>query len=121
MIFSRKSDDALASLVKKLDAVVADGKDKQFKTFVSFIGESADALKPKVEKFAKDSGVKEIPLTIAVEQPDGPESYGLNEEATYTVLIYKELKVAANHALKEKELTKEKVEAIVKDAKKLLE
>lgn len=122
MIFSRKSDDALAGLVKKLDKVVADNTDKDMKCFVAFLGDPDDRAKIKsdVEAFAEKSGVKEIPLTIPKEQPDGPDSYGVNPDATYTVLVYKGLKVVANHALKEKELTEKKIEEIVRDTDKIL-
>jgi hypothetical protein len=122
MIFSRKTDDALASLAKKLDKVVADNADKQMKTFVSFLGDADDRakLKSDVEAFAKKSAVKEIPLVIPVEQPDGPDTYSVNPDATYTVLVYKGLKVVTNHALKDGELTKEKIEEIVKDTDKIL-
>jgi hypothetical protein len=123
MIFSQKTDDALASLVKKLDPVVAQNSEKKMKSFVTFLGTDAGALQGKVEEFAESTKVKQIPLTVSVE-PDGPESYGLNKEAAYTVLIYKDPVVEGvlvNHALKEGELTKEKIDEIVKDTAKILE
>ena len=123
MIFSQKTDDAFASLVKKLDPVVEANSDKKMSSFVAFLGADAEALQGDVEKFAETTKVKQIPLTISIE-PDGPESYGLNKDAAYTVLIYKDPVVEGvlvNHALKEGELTKEKIDEIVKDTAKILE
>ena len=121
MIFSRKTDDALASLVKKLDKVVADNKDQKFASFVAFLGENPEELKGDVEKFAEKTGTKGIPYTIAVEQPDGPETYGIDEDAEYTVLVYKGQQVVTNHALGKGELTKKAIGAIVKDTAKILD
>lgn len=121
MIFSRKADQSLASLAKQLDKIVTKNEEKQFKSFVTFIGnEDREKLRESVEKFAKNAQVKNVPLTVATELPNGPDSYGINEQATYTVLIYKGGEVKVNHALKEGELTKEKIVAIVKDTDKIL-
>lgn len=124
MIFSRKIDDDLASLVKKIDAAVAENKDKNMRSFVVFLGDDREALKPAVEEFAKANRIKQVPLTVAVEQPSGPENYGLNDEAAYTILLYKNPVaggVIVNHALGEKDLNKKTVRKIVKDTKKILD
>tara|TARA_B100000745_G_C20053264_1_gene359288 strand:- start:385 stop:750 length:366 start_codon:yes stop_codon:yes gene_type:complete len=120
MIFSRKSDDALASLVKKLDKVIQDNSDQQFKVFVAFLGGNPGELKTAVTKFSEKTNTKGIPYTIAVEQPDGPETYGLSEDADYTVLVYKNVKVVANHAVKKGKLSKKVIADIVKDTQKVL-
>ena len=122
MIFSYKTDDALASLVKKLDPVIAKNTDKKMSSFVAFLGPDAEALEGDVEKFAKKTKVKQIPFTVSVE-PEGPESYGLNKEAVYTILLYNDPVVegvVVNYALKEGELTKEKIDEIIKDTAKIL-
>jgi hypothetical protein len=121
MVFSRKTDKPLVSLAKQLDEIVAKNEDKQMRSFVTFIGnEDREKLLESVEKFAKEANLKHVPLTVAAEQPNGPDTYSINEKATYTVLIYKGGQVVANHALKEGELSKEKVAAIVKDTGKIL-
>ena len=40
-----------------------------------------------------------VPIGISVDGPEGPGAYGLNRDVTLTVLIGKENKVTANHAL----------------------
>jgi hypothetical protein len=42
MVFTRKADDTLASLVKQIDQVVADNQDQNMASFVNFLGSDAD-------------------------------------------------------------------------------
>ena len=51
MVFTRKADDTLASLVKQIDQVVADNQDQNMASFVNFLGSDADALKIAVREF----------------------------------------------------------------------
>ena len=75
-----------------------------------------------MKEFAKKTNVKQIPLTVSVE-PEGPASYGLNKDAVYTILLYNDPVgegVVVNYALREGELTEEKIDEIIKDTAKIL-
>lgn len=119
-IFAREITDDLASLVKQVDEQVAKNGDKQMKAFVVLLAEDADAAAPKLEKLAKDQGIKNVPLTI-FDGESGPESYKIAKDADVTVLMWKGLSVKANHAFKKGELNDKGIEAIVADGPKILE
>lgn len=118
-IFAREITDDLASLVKKVDEQVAKNSSKDMQAFVVILAEDADAAAPKLEKLAKDKGIK-IPLTIFDGQ-SGPESYKIAKDADVTVLMWQKLSVKANHAFKKGELNEKGIEAIIADGPKILE
>ena len=113
-IFAREITDDLASLVKQVDEQVGKNEDKKMAAFLVLLAEDADAAAPKLEKLAKDQGIKNVPLTI-FDGAAGPEGYKIAKDADLTVLHWKKLTVAANHAFKKGELTEEKIEEIIKD------
>ena len=89
--------------------------------FVNLIGDDAADLKTKAEKFEKDHKAGKIALVVPKDQPNGPENYKLNKDADVTVIIAKEGKVTANHALKADGLNAEAIKKIVADAAKTAE
>jgi hypothetical protein len=82
MIFTRKADDNVASLVKAVDAVQKGNQ--KLGTVVVGVGGVTDADFEKLQETHKFT----TPLTIAVEK-DGPAAYDLNKDAAVTVLVYK--------------------------------
>ncbi len=95
MVFARETDDALASLVKKLDAEVARiGKDK-VSAVIIFLADGDD-MKEKIEQFKKANNVKHV--SLALDGPKGPEDYKIASEAAVTAILYKDKKVKSNHA-----------------------
>lgn len=120
MIFARKADENLATLVKELDKVVASNADKKAASFVNMLGGEADALKPTAEKFIADTGVKNIAVVVPNDFENGPTDYKISPEAEVTVLIYKEGKVTKNHALAAGALNKEAVKQIIADTATIL-
>jgi len=119
-IFAREITDDLASLVKQVDEQVGKNGSKEMKAFVVLLAEDADAAAPKLEKLAKDQGIKNVPLTIFDGQ-SGPESYKIAKDADVTVLLWKEQTVKVNHAFKKGELNKKGIAAIIADGPKILE
>ena len=119
-IFAREITDDLASLVKQVDEQVGKNGSKDMKAFFVLLAEDADAAAPKLEKLAKDQGIKNVPLTV-FDGESGPGSYKIAKEADVTVMMWKGLKVKANHAFKKGELNKKGVEATVADVPKILE
>jgi len=120
MVFARKADAALAKLVKELDTVVAHNKDKKFSSFVTLLGADADKLKADGEKVVSDSKAENVAVVVAKDHNDGPADYKIDPKAEVTVLIYREGKVEANHALSEGGLTDSEIKKIIADTSKII-
>ncbi len=118
MVFARTPDEKLAKLIKELDKVVADHSDQKMGAFVNLIGHKEEAAKKAAEKLAEKAGASNIAIVVPKDQPNGPEDYKINPKAEVTVLIYKEGKVAANHALDS--LDEKSAKSILTDTSKIL-
>ncbi len=121
-IQARAITDELASLVKEVDKLVGDPKDRSAnnKAFVVLLTEDPDADAAKLEALAKEHGIKNTPLTI-FDGSAGPRGYKIAEDATVTVMMWNRAKVEINHAFGDGELDKAAVEKVVADAKKFVQ
>jgi len=119
LIFAKEQGDALASLVKQIDSIVAKNANKQMASVVNFIGEDRDDLEESAAKFGK--AFENVAIVVPVEFGTGPKNYGVNPDAGVTVLIYRGAKVIVNHAVLPGKLSKSKIAEIVKDTSKILE
>lgn len=117
MIFAREVSDSLTSLVKKIDAETAKNKSAKMGSFVVFCTDD-DKLEDKLKALATKEGLKNIVLSI--DNPAGPDKYGVSKDADITVVLYNQRKVAANHTFKKGELTSKAIDAIVSDIPKIL-
>jgi hypothetical protein len=120
MIFSKKSDAALASLVKQLDEVIEQHKDDKLKAFVNLLGDDRDKLETQAAKLVRDHKIKNIPVVVPVESENGPANYGLNPDAGLTVLFYRGLEVKSSRAFGEKDFTKGQVSKLLEDVSKIV-
>ncbi|HZZ70964.1 MAG TPA: hypothetical protein VFE24_01850 [Pirellulales bacterium] len=120
MVFARKPDAKLAKLTHELDKVVADNAEKKMGSFVSLLGSDAAALKKEAHEFVASNKLKNIAFVVPDDQPNGPKEYNLNSKADVTVLIYRNGKVAANHAFAAGGLNDEAIAKIVADTSKIL-
>jgi hypothetical protein len=110
LIFTRKADENLASLVKSVDAVQK--KNKDLGTVVVGVGGVTDADFEKLQETYKLT----TPLTISVDK-DGPPAYELNKDAAVTVLVYKVGgKISKNFAFKDSKGAAEKAAEIAATA-----
>lgn len=82
MIFTKKADDNLVSLVKAVDEVQK--ADAKLGTVVVGISGVTEADFDKIQTTHKLT----TPLTVA-EDKDGPSKYNLNKDSAVTVLVYK--------------------------------
>jgi len=98
MVFARKSDESLASLIKQLDSVVAQNSDKQLKAFVNLVGESRDAAETAAKTFGAKNSFANVPIVVPEESENGPDNYGINPKAEVTVIVASGGKVTASHA-----------------------
>lgn|SRR5487761_1157644 len=120
MIFARKSDAALASLVKQLDEAIDKHKDEKLKAFVNLLGDDRDKLEAQAEKLVADQKLKNIPVVVPVENEEGPANYGLNPEAGLTVLFYRGMQVKSSRAYGPKDFTKGQVSSLLDDVSTIL-
>jgi hypothetical protein len=117
-VFAKETGDALTSLVKQLDKVVADNADSKAAAFVNIIGEDQEKLEETAKQLGKP--LENVAVVVPIEFEVGPKDYGVNPEAGVTVLVYRGGKVAANHAIAPGKLDDKAIKAIVEDAQKTL-
>lgn len=120
MIFARKSDAALASLVKQLDEAIEKHQDDKLKVFVNLLGDDADKLEKEANSLVEKGKIANIPVVVPVESESGPANYGLNPEAELTVLFYRGLEVKANRAYGEGKFTKKEVSSLLDELATIL-
>lgn len=121
MVFARKNDEKLATLVKELDKVVAKNSDKKMASFVNLLGKDKEALNSEAKKLIEKSKAENVAVVVPVDNEKGPEAYKINPDADVTVLIYKNGTVEANHALPAGKLSEKEVKKIIEDTSKILQ
>jgi hypothetical protein len=121
MVFSRKSDAALTSLVKQLDEAISKHADKKLSSFVNLLGDDREALESQAKQLAEKNKLENVPVVVPVEFEDGPKNFGINPRAEVTVLLYSGLKVVSNHAFAPGKFDEKGVKAVMADVPKILE
>lgn len=121
MVFSRKSDESIAGLVKKLDGAVQKNSDDNLAAFVNLLGDNEDALEAHAKELGKKAAAPRVPVVVPVEYENGPADYGINPHAEVTVIMAVKGKVVANHAYGPGQLGKKAVDEILSDVPKLLQ
>jgi hypothetical protein len=86
-------------------------------SFVVFLGD-ADGLEAKLKAMAREKMFKKAVLCI--DNPAGPEGYGVAKDADVTVVLYTDFKVKANFAFKKGELNDKNIATVVGSLPKIL-
>jgi len=120
LIFARKIDDGLTSLVKKLDKMIADNPDRQMAAVVCFLGDDPEALQQAAAEFGKANEIANTSLAVPKNQPDGPKNFGLTAETSVAVILYQGKKVKAVDVFPDGGLDQQAVDAVIADAEKVL-
>ncbi len=120
MVFARKADKSLATLVKQLDKQVAKNADQKLSSFVNLIGANPDELKTTAKEFAAKNQVENVALVVPQEHENGPADFNVSPDAEVTVTIYRNGKVAASHAVGPGGLDQKEIDAIIGDTSKIL-
>jgi hypothetical protein len=117
MIFAREVSDPLTSLVKKIDEATAKNASAKLGSFIVFLSDDE-----KLEKALKDWGTKnKIEHTIlTIDNPAGPQGYGVAKDADVTVVLYSKHNVKVNYAFRRGELSDKDADKIVADLPKIL-
>lgn len=118
-IFARQVNDELASLIKQIDGVVGENKEKDMAAFVVLLSEDADGAAAQLSELAKDKEISATPLTV-FDGIAGPPEYSISEDADITVMMWVESEVKVNHALAAGDLNEEKIKEIVSATSEIL-
>jgi hypothetical protein len=121
MVFSRKADESIGGLVKKLDAAVQKNSDDQLAAFVNLLGDNEDALEAHAKDLGKKLAAPLVPIVVPVEYENGPADYGISPDAEVTVILAVKGKVVANRAYGPGKLNKKAVDEILSDVPKILQ
>ena len=126
MVFTRSTDDNLASLVKQIDVLVAEhaddeeGEANRLASFINFLGPEAKAIEEEATEFASSHDLENVALAVPIDCKNGPEIFSINPDAETTVMIYKDVTVKATHAVGSGELDDSTVATILQDVHKIL-
>jgi len=116
LIFAREMNKPLACLVEKLDAELVKRKSAKLRAIVVILRED-DAAETSLKDLVTKHGVKNVDL--ATMTPDRAKDYKLSKDAV-TVLLYKRMKVQANHAFDNSAFNEKGVERILADIPKIV-
>jgi hypothetical protein len=108
----------LTSLVKKLDAAIADNKDAKMGSFVLILSDDTDKLEKSLKELAEKEKVAKVMLGI--ESPAGPGDYDISKDADVTVVLYKNKKVVKNLAFGKGKFDSKAVDAVTAELKSIL-
>ena len=118
-IFARKMTPEVNNLIAKIDATVGKNRENRMAAFVVHLTNDADASSATLKKVAKDKSLKNTPLTN-YEGLAGPAKYKISKNADLTVMMWVKGKVKVNYALKNKDLSEDKIKEIVNGTAKIL-
>jgi hypothetical protein len=121
MVFTRKSDETVTSLTKKLNDAVAKNADEKLAAFVNLLGDDQEALQEKAEQLGKKADAPQVPIVVPVEYENGPADYGINPDAEVTVILAVKGKVVANRAYSAGKFDKKAIDSILSDVPKILQ
>ena len=118
-IFARKLSDPLSKLIVKCDDFVLGQPKDSTKAWTTILGEKTASL-DDLTKWAKQAGIKSTPVGV-FDDPIGPPSYKLHNDAEVTVLLWVNRKVVASFAFRAGELDEDAIKKIVTAIPKLVE
>lgn len=119
VIFARQPHDSLGRLVAAIDRAVADPINAPLRAWVTFLSDNQAAMDAAVVKWSKAQAIKNVPLGV-FEDPQGPPSYRLADDADVTVMLFVKQRVRANFAFRVNELTPQACEAVLAEIPKIL-
>ena len=117
MIFARKVNVPLTSLVKKIDAVTVKHKADRMGSFVVFLSDD-EKLETQLKTLADQQKLQ--CCVLAIDNPSGPGPYKISKDADVTIILYEDLTVRANFAFKKGELNERAIERVMADIPKIL-
>ncbi|HEY1067992.1 MAG TPA: hypothetical protein VGE52_17845 [Pirellulales bacterium] len=119
MVFTRQTDEAVASMAKQLDEQVAKNAEVKLAAFINVLAKDKDAADEAAKKLADSAKLANVPVVVPVEFQDGPANYSINPDAQVTVLVYNGGVVKANLSY-DKPLSADDVKTVLADVAKQL-
>jgi hypothetical protein len=116
IVFARSLSDPLAQLLSKCDAANAERPKDSMRAWMTVLGEKTVAL-DALGKWAKQKGLA-LPVGV-FDDPVGPPSYKLADDADVTVILFVDRRVAANFAFRTGELNDEAVGRVADEIARL--
>ncbi|TWT75139.1 hypothetical protein [Allorhodopirellula solitaria] len=118
MVFTRGTEGSVAKLVRRIDAAVVKHSDDELKGLVTLIGKEPEALTNDAKAMAKKlKNKKNVPIVVAKDAKNGPDSYKLNADTAVTVLLVNHSEVIARHDFAADQID---VPAVMKQVKEML-
>ncbi len=118
IFFARSLSDPLTKLVTACDAAVtARPKDAAVRAWMTVLGEKTIGIND-LGKWAKQTGLKSMPVGV-FDDPVGPPSYKLADDADLTILLFVNRKVVANFAFRKGELDAGGTNQVLQEIKRL--
>lgn len=102
IVFARSVSDPLAKLLTACDEAVAARPKDAMRAWATVLGEKTIGL-DDLGRWATKAGLKAVPVGV-FDDPVGPPSYKLADDADVTVLVFENKKVIANFAFRAGEL-----------------
>jgi len=110
IVFARKLSDPLGRLLAVNDQWLEKQPKDAAASWMTVLGEKTVSL-DALAKWSKAAGIKSVPVGV-YDDPIGPPTYKLGEDAEVTVLLYVNRKVVANFAFRAGELNNEAIKKI---------
>jgi hypothetical protein len=110
VVFARSLSDPLRKLLTACDGVVAGRPKDEMRAWMTVLGEKTVGLN-ELGKWAKETGLKAVPVGI-FDDPVGPPSYKLADDADVTVVLFVGRKVTATLAFRVGELDDDAVRRV---------
>jgi hypothetical protein len=119
IVFARSLSEPLASVLAKCDATISTQPKDAVRGWLTVLGEKTVSL-DDLSQWTKQAGLKTMPTGV-FDDPVGPPSYKLSDDADVTVLLFKNKKVVGNFAFRKGELTAEAIKSLDSEVRKFVE
>jgi hypothetical protein len=117
IVFTRSLSEPMAKLVASCDEVITAKPKDSIRGWMTVLGEKTVGAED-LGKWAKEMGLKSMPVGV-FDDPIGPPSYKLADDADLTILLFVDRKVVANFAFRKGELDETSAKKVVEEVKRL--
>src|SRR3954466_14814245 len=117
IVFARSVSDPLARLLAVCDQAVADRPKDAMRAWMTVLGEKTIGI-DDLSRWATKAGLKTIPVGV-FDDPVGPPSYKLADDADLTVVVFERRKVVATFAFRAAEVDDEALKRLTEQLARL--
>ena len=116
MVFARSIDAGTEKLIAELEKVTAANSKCDMGAFVVFLSDD-DKMADKLKEVSAKLKLKNV--TLAVDNPAGPDTYNVSKDADLTVVLYSARTSKVNMAFGKGKMTDKDIDAVVKGVSKI--